>query len=189
MDESHPLQAQSPYAATKIASDMLALSYFRSFELPVVVVRPFNTFGPRQSARAVIPTILGQLLADRPVSLGALDTRRDFTWARDTASGFCAAAESTVSGEVVNLGTGQDHSIGEVAELAARVLGRSLNLVRDERRIRPKLSEVSRLQSDPRKALRLFGWQPASDFADGLRKTADWMMKNRGHYDVGQYAV
>jgi NAD dependent epimerase/dehydratase len=189
MSESHPLHPQSPYAASKVASDMLAISFSLSFEFPAVVVRPFNTFGPRQSARAVIPTILSQLLAGGKVKLGALDTRRDFTFAPDTAEGMRKAAESDVTGEVVNLGTGEDHSIRDVAELCARILGRDLVLEADAERVRPAASEVDRLQSDPSKAARLIGWRPRHSFEEGLRETAAWVERNGHLYNTERYAV
>ena len=189
IDEKHPLQAQSPYAATKIASDQLALSFHRAFEMPVLVVRPFNTFGPRQSARAVIPTILTQLLADRPVRLGSLDTRRDFTLAADTARGFRMAAESSVVGTVVNLGTGKDYSILEVAETAARMLGKPLNLESDPNRIRPSKSEVDRLLSNPAEAKALFGWEFTTSLDEGLRLTAEWLKRNASRYDPTRYTI
>jgi NAD dependent epimerase/dehydratase len=189
MDESHPLHPQSPYAATKVGSDMLAISFSLTFELPAVVVRPFNTYGPRQSARAVIPTILSQLLTGGPVRLGSLDTRRDFTWVGDTADGLRQAAESDVCGEVVNLGSGDDHSIREVAELCARVTGRALRLESEPERMRPPDSEVDCLRSDPGRAKDLFGWTATRPLEEGLRETAGWIDANGERFQVDRYAV
>jgi len=189
IDEDHPLHAQSPYAATKVGADQLALSYHRSFELPVVVVRPFNTYGPRQSTRAVIPTILTQLLAGGPVRLGSLQTRRDLTFVRDTAAGFRAAAESDASGTVLNLGTGVDHSIQDIFELACRVTGRTAELVADQERVRPAGSEVDRLLCDPSRVQTLTGWTHRHSLEEGLTETAAWLERNLDRYRPGQYTV
>ena len=189
IDERHPLQAQSPYAVTKVGADMLALSFHCSFDLPVLVLRPFNTFGPRQSARAVIPTILSQLLSERPVRLGAVDTRRDFTFVRDTALGFRLAAESSCVGEVMNLGTGVDYSIGEVAEQCAALLGRPLRLELDAERLRPPSSEVDRLCADASRARTLIAWAPRHTLAEGLTVTADWIVQNAHRFRPDRYAV
>lgn len=189
MDETHPLHPQSPYAATKVASDMLAISFCLSFGLSAVVVRPFNTYGPRQSARAVIPTILSQLSAGGPVRLGALDTRRDFTWVGDTVAGLRKAAEADVTGEVINLGSGEDRSIREVAELCARITGRQLRLESEAERVRPEQSEVDHLRSDPGRARELIGWAASRPLEDGLRETASWIARNGQRFDVDRYAV
>lgn len=189
IDEDHPLHAQSPYAATKIGADQLALSYSRSFELPVVVVRPFNTYGPRQSSRAVVPTILTQLLAGGPVRLGSLETRRDLTFVRDTAAGFRVVAEASVTGAVLNLGTGVDHSIQEIFDLACRVTGREAELVADLERVRPPGSEVDRLLSDPSRVRALTGWTHEQGLEEGLAETAAWLERNLAHFRPGQYTV
>ena len=167
IDESHPLQAQSPYSASKIGADKLAESFHLSFGLPVVTVRPFNTYGPRQSARAVIPTIISQALTQDVVELGALAPRRDFLYVKDTVAGFVAAAEADgVSGEVLNVGTGQDISIGELATLILSLLEKRTPVVLDETRVRPDASEVDRLQASIVKAEGLIGWRPEVSLAD-----------------------
>lgn len=164
MDESHPLHAQSPYAATKIAADQMALSFFHSFGTPVAVARPFNTFGPRQSTRAVIPTIITQLLGGATtLKLGALSPTRDFLFVRETARGLAAvAASDDTVGEVVNLGTGFEISIQELAELIAQIIGVPAEITQDTLRLRPSTSEVERLCADASKALRLTGWSADS---------------------------
>lgn len=187
MSEEHPLHPQSPYAATKVGADMLALTFHSSHALPVVVVRPFNTYGPRQSQRAVIPTILTQLLDGGPVRLGSLEPRRDLTFVRDTASGLRMAAESNVRGEVVNLGTGRDYSVREIAELAARVTGMPLNLEVDADRVRPEASEVSHLRSDPAQAARKFGWKAQHSLESGLQTTSSWISANRHLFQAERY--
>ncbi|HXF51945.1 MAG TPA: SDR family NAD(P)-dependent oxidoreductase [Dehalococcoidia bacterium] len=190
MDEAHPLQAQSPYAATKIAGDALGESFYRSFETPVVIVRPFNAFGPRQSARAVIPTIIAQALSGSELRLGALDTVRDFTYVEDTARGFLEVARcGACVGEVVNLGTGRGVSIREVVRLVGEALGKELRVVGDERRLRPEKSEVSRLLADASKAERLTGWRPAVSFEEGLRRTIAWVAERLDLYRPQEYAV
>jgi len=190
IDEDHPLHAQSPYAATKVGADQLALSYHRSFALPVVVVRPFNTYGPRQSTRAIVPTILTQLLSGSgPVRLGSLDTRRDLSFVRDTAAGFRAVGESEVAGTVLNLGTGVDHSIQEVFDLACRVTGREADIIVDRERIRPPGSEVDCLLSDPSRVRALTGWTHRQELEGGIAETAAWLERNLGLYRPGQYTV
>ena len=194
--EDHPLQAQSPYSASKIAADQMALSYHRSFDLPVVVIRPFNTFGPRQSARAVIPTIVTQLLAGKDVSLGALHPTRDFCYVADTVAGFVAATVAdSIVGEVVNLGSGFEISIGDLAALLAEIVGAESRVVADETRLRPDKSEVERLLADNAKAALLLGWRPAYAGRDGLSRalasTIDWFRDpaNRARYRAGHYTV
>lgn len=189
--EDHPLQAQSPYAATKIAADQLALSFHRTYGLPVTVLRPFNTYGPRQSTRAVLPTILTQLLAGSgEVRLGALWPRRDLTFVSDTVDGFIKAAEYDAAvGETIQLGTGRDISVGELVELAARMLGVEAKVECDDSRIRPAQSEVQRLLSDPSVAARLLSWRPSVPLEAGLGRTAKWLRSNLGEYKVGQYVV
>jgi NAD dependent epimerase/dehydratase len=176
MTERHVLQAQSPYSATKIAADKLADAYALSFGLPVVVLRPFNTYGPRQSTRAVIPTVLSQLLAGGEVELGNLAPRRDFTYVSDTVAGFMAALDTPgVEGETVHLGTGTDISVGELVELCAEVVGVRAPVRVAEERTRKAGSEVDQLLSDPTRARELLGWAPQVDLAEGLRRTADWL--------------
>lgn len=181
--EGHPLRAQSPYSATKIAADKLCESYAASFDLPVTVLRPFNTYGPRQSTRAVIPTILGQLLAGRTeLRLGSLAPRRDFTYVTDTARAFVLAADAAVDpGTVVQLGTGVAVSVGDVVAAAGRLLGVEPIVVEDEQRVRPDASEVAVLLSDPTLAATVLDWKPEVDFAEGLAATAEWL---RGRGDL-----
>jgi dTDP-glucose 4,6-dehydratase len=190
MDEDHPLQAQSPYSATKIAGDALGVSFHRSFGLPVTIVRPFNAYGPRQSARAVIPTILSQAIAGMTLKLGALDTTRDFTYVADTARGFVAVAESDAAlGEVVNIGSGEEVSIREIVRKAGEIVGRELTVEGDDQRMRPAKSEVSRLHSDSSKADRLAGWRAEISLDDGMRRTADWIREHQDLYRPKEYAV
>jgi len=190
MDEEHPLQAQSPYSATKIAGDALGLSFARAFGVPVTVVRPFNAYGPRQSARAVIPTIITQALTGSALRLGALDTTRDFTFVADTARGFIAVASAEAAvGEVVNVGSGTEVSIGEIVRRVAKIVGRELTVEGDAQRRRPEKSEVSRLLSDSSKAARLAGWTPEVSLDEGLTLTTDWMRDHMGLYRPAEYAV
>jgi len=170
--EEHPVVGQSPYAATKIGADQIALSYYRSFETPVTVLRPFNTYGPRQSARAVIPTIITQLLAGiRPIRLGSLHPTRDFSYVTDVARAFVQAIDADgAMGEVVNVGSGFEVSIGETAEMIAEVLGHDLRVAIDDGRVRPRSSEVERLFADAGKAARLLDWRPTYGGADGFRR-------------------
>jgi dTDP-glucose 4,6-dehydratase len=190
IDEEHPLHPQSPYAATKVGADQLALSYQRSFGTPVTVVRPFNTFGPRQSARAVIPTIIAQALSRSVIELGATHTTRDFLYVEDTVAGMLrAAAADGVEGEVINLGTGIEVSIAEVAERVLRLLDRDVPVSLDEARLRPPDSEVERLIADPGKAKRLLGWEPELDLDEGLRRTIDWITGSLGSYKASIYNV
>ena len=193
MDESHPLKAQSPYAATKTAADQMALSYYRSFGLPVVVVRPFNTYGPRQSARAVIPTIITQLAAGREeIRLGSLAPRRDLTFVTDTAAGLAAAVEADdVAGEVINLGTGEDIAVGELVERIAALMQVSVRCLCDPDRLRPESSEVERLVADNGKAERLLHWRPEVSLDNGLRRTIEWfrMPRSLSCYHPDRYTV
>lgn len=178
--ETHPLNAQSPYAATKIAADQLSLAFHRSFGVPVVVLRPFNTYGPRQSARAVLPTILAQLLhGATAVKLGRLDTRRDLTYVTDTVDGFVrAAAAAGIDGQTIQLGTGTSPSIGEIFEIACKALRKEAKAELDTARLRPDASEVLVLESDPARASELLGWRPTIDLETGLRLHAQWMTQN-----------
>ena len=175
--EDHPLHGQSPYSATKIAADMLCESYARSFSTPVVTLRPFNTYGPRQSARAVIPTILGQLLAGADeVRLGSLDPKRDFTFVADTVDGFVRMAQADLEpGSVVQLGTGRTVTVGDVFQACCEVTGSRAVPVVEEQRVRPERSEVQVLLSDPSRAASLLGWKPEVSLEEGLRRTADWL--------------
>ena len=190
ISESHPLQAQSPYSASKIGADKLAESFYCAYSLPVVTVRPFNTYGPRQSARAVIPTIITQALRGPEVHLGNLEARRDFTYVSDTVNGFLYAARATgVEGRVINLGVGQDFTIGEIANAILRIVDAEGNthgghrIVEDGSRLRPEKSEVMRLISDNRLAKELLGWQPEVNIEEGLRQTVAWI---RGHLELYQ---
>ncbi|MBN2177354.1 MAG: SDR family NAD(P)-dependent oxidoreductase [Demequinaceae bacterium] len=197
MGEDHPLQGQSPYSASKIGADQMVNSFFTSFGLPALILRPFNTFGPRQSARAVIPTIISQLAAGKSkVSLGALSPTRDFTFVPDTVSGFTAALASDAGlGEVVNLGVGFEVSIAETFRIIAEVMGVDAEAVSESERLRPKDSEVERLLSDNSKAKRLFGWEPEysglDGFARGLAETAEWFTQptNLARYRTDAYTV
>lgn len=188
IDESRPMQAQSPYAASKVAADQLVLSYVRSFEFPAVVVRPFNTFGPRQSARAIIPTIACQALAGDVLRLGSLDPKRDLTYVDDTTAGFLAAAQGDGAiGEVFNLGTGRTISIGELAALVCKSLGRDCRIEHDPNRYRPGSSEVLRLESNPEKANRVLGWSASVSLEDGVARTASWIREHINRFKPGVY--
>jgi len=190
IDEEHPLQAQSPYSATKIAGDALGLSFHRSFGMPVTIVRPFNAYGPRQSARAVIPTIISQALAGRTLKLGTLETTRDFTFVEDTARGFAAvAASDDAVGQVVNLGSGTEVSIGDIVAKVGRIVGRELVVAVDDQRVRPQKSEVSRLHADSSKALKLAGWRAEVTLDEGLRRTSEWIQAHLHEYRTEEYAV
>jgi NAD dependent epimerase/dehydratase len=188
--EDHPLHPQSPYAATKVGADQIALSYQRSFGTPVVIVRPFNTYGPRQSARAVIPTIVAQALSREVIELGATDTTRDFLYVGDTADGILRTTTAEgVQGEVINLGTGVEVSIGDVAERVLRLLDCDLPIALDKNRLRPPDSEVERLVADASKAKTLLGWEPETDLDEGLRRTIEWMTGSLGSYKPSIYNV
>ena len=188
IDEAHPLQGQSPYSASKIGADKLAESFFCSYNLPVVTVRPFNTFGPRQTARAVIPTIITQALARSTIRLGNLSTTRDFTYVSDTVHGFLRAAEAeNVEGRVFNLGTGQEVSIGELAKKVIRMVGKPVKIVVDGERLRPETSEVFRLLSDNSLAGECLGWRPEVSLDQGLEQTIAWIQDHLDLYRVGTY--
>ena len=190
MDEAHPVNPQSPYAASKSAADLLALSFHRSYDLPLGVIRPFNIYGPRQSARAVIPSIITQALVKRAVSLGSISPTRDLTFVTDSASGFVAFAEceGTV-GEVVNLGSGGEVSVSQLIEMVSACLNKKIKVVKEKKRIRPGKSEVERLFSDSRKAKALFGWNPKIDIERGVKKTIDWIEKNIDKYKQEIYNI
>lgn len=187
--ETHPLQGQSPYSASKIGADKMCEAYHRSFEVPVVTLRPFNTYGPRQSARAVLPTILMQLIAGKTeIRLGALDPKRDLTFVSDTVEGFIKAAEvEGIEGEVIQLGTGRTVSVGELFELACRVTGVDARVVQDDQRLRPNASEVMVLLSDPRRANELLGWSAAVSLEEGLRRTVEWLRERAALYDADRF--
>ncbi|BAV33512.1 NAD-dependent dehydratase [Sulfuricaulis limicola] len=195
--EEHPLQGQSPYSASKIAADQLAYSFYASFGLPVMIARPFNTYGPRQSARAVIPTIITQIASgQRRLRLGAVTPTRDFNYVQDTVAGFMAALESGNGiGEVVNFGSNFEISIAETARLIAEIMGTEIEIVSDEARLRPQNSEVERLLADNTKAKRLFDWSPAyggrQGFRRGLTETAAWFQDpaNLSGYKADRYNV
>lgn len=191
INEEHPVQAQSPYAATKIAADQLALSFHRSFGLPVVVVRPFNTFGPRQSARAVIPTIITQLVSgSRTIRLGNVSPTRDFNYVRDTVSGILAVGlTDKAEGRVVNIGSGRETSIKELIEEIENVMGRKIEIEQEDVRIRPAHSEVERLLCDNRQAFELAGWTPRYTLEEGLRETIQWFQENSYLYKPGLYNI
>lgn len=188
IDESHPLETQSPYAASKLGADKLMDSFNRSFGLPVTVLRPFNTFGPHQSARAVIPTIISQALAGGPLRLGSLTPRRDMTFVSDTVQGFIAAATAEEAvGRTVQLGTGVDFAIGDIVELVGDILGRRLEVETDAQRLRPPDSEVMRLISDPALAGELMGWHPTVGLKAGLELTLSWIQDNLHTYRIEEY--
>jgi UDP-glucose 4-epimerase len=189
--EDHPLKGQSPYSASKIGADKLCEAYAKSFETPVVVLRPFNTYGPRQSARAVLPTILIQLLSGKDVvALGSLAPRRDFTYVADTVDAFVRAASADLDpGEVIQLGTGRSYSVRELVELCCGVLGVEATIREDERRTRPAASEVQVLMSDPTLAHQRLGWTASTAMEDGVRMTAEWLRSWMGRYDPDAYAT
>ena len=190
IDEEHPLQGQSPYSASKIGADKMAESYYRSFDTPVVTVRPFNTFGPRQSARAFIPTIISQALARDTIRLGALDPQRDMTFVSDTVEGFIAAALAPgIEGETINLGTGETHTIGHFASRILELMGASKPIEHDAARVRPSKSEVGRLVSDNGKARERLGWEPRIGVDEGLRRTIEFVSANQRLYDPERYSV
>ena len=189
IDEKHPYQGQSPYSATKIGADRLAESFYRSFDLPVTIVRPFNTYGPRQSARAVIPTIITQLLAGKTeIKLGSLTPTRDFNYVKDTAAGFMALGDCEAAiGQEVNIATGEEHSIGDLANELIRQINPEAKIVCDEQRLRPENSEVNRLLGDASKMRALTGWKPAYTFEQGLAATIEFLRGNMERYKPDVY--
>jgi NAD dependent epimerase/dehydratase len=191
IDEEHPLQPQSPYSASKIGADMLALSFHHSFEFPVAVVRPFNTYGPRQSARAVIPAVLGQIYSgSHEIQVGATSPKRDFNFVTDTAAGFMAVADcDRALGEVVNVGSGREIAIGDLIDLMIEVSGRDVRAVRAPERIRPAGSEVDRLMCDNRRAAEWADWHPEVSLEEGLRRTAEWIEQNLSAVEARRYQV
>ena len=191
MDEKHPFQGQSPYSATKIGADRLAESFYRSFQLPVSIVRPFNTFGPRQSARAVIPTIITQLLAGKEkIHLGSLTPTRDFNYVKDTVNGFIKIYESEKTiGEEINIATQHEISIGELAEELIRQINPNAKIVCDEERLRPEKSEVNRLLGSNKKIKELTDWKPIYSFEEGLSETISFFKDNMDKYKPDIYNI
>lgn len=193
IDEDHPFQGQSPYSATKIGADRLAESFYRSFELPVTIVRPFNTFGPRQSARAIIPTIITQLLNGfTEIKLGNLLPTRDFVYVQDTVNGFIKIAESPgAAGEEINIATGKEISIGELASVLIKNINPRAKIVSEDQRIRPEKSEVNSLCGSNKKIRQLTGWEPKYSFEEGIKKTIEWFRNpdNIKNYKPGIYNV
>lgn len=191
IDEKHPMQGQSPYSATKIGADKIAESYFLSFGLPVCIFRPFNTFGPRQSTRAVIPTIISQVLSDSPeIRLGSLDPVRDMLYVKDTARGYMMAAlADNTSGEVVSVGTGRGVTIGEIVEMVQKICGTNKPVIEENQRIRPEKSEVMKLICDYSKAQSLFAWEPQFSLEQGLSNAVEFMRVNKPEIGPSVYAV
>ena len=191
MDEKHPLQGQSPYSASKIGADMVAESFYRSFGLPVTIIRPFNTFGPRQSARAVIPTIITQALTPvAQIVLGSIYPTRDYTYVEDVVNAFIEAAVSQDSiGETINIGSGSDISIGDIAKQVMSILGVDKPIALDSKRVRPVNSEVERLCCDNTKARQLLDWEPRISLEEGLRRTIQWFAANPGSYKPDIYNI
>jgi len=190
ISEDHPLIGQSPYSASKIAADKIAESFYLSFELPVVTARPFNTFGPRQTARAVIPTIISQVLSGaKSLKLGSLTPTRDFNYVSDTANGMALLAlAKSAEGEAVNIGSGNEWSIKETVEMIMDITESNIEIISDESRIRPEKSEVNRLIADNSKIKSLTTWEDQIAFRDGLEKTVNWIEKNMKYFDINDYA-
>ena len=190
IDENHPLQGQSPYSASKIGADKIAESFYRSFDLPVAIIRPFNTYGPRQSARAVIPTIITQALTRNKVYLGSLHPTRDYTFVEDIVKAFIKVAESPNSvGEVINVGSNFEISIGELARKIISIIGKNIEIITDPKRIRPEKSEVERLRCDNTKARKLLGWKPKITLDEGLKKTIEWISDHIDLYKPHIYNI
>jgi dTDP-glucose 4,6-dehydratase len=190
IDENHPLQGQSPYSASKIGADKMAEAFHLSFDLPVVTLRPFNTFGPRQSARAVIPTIIAQCLSDNVIHLGNIHPTRDLNYVSNTVEGFIlASTKKNAIGHTINLGSGREISIGNLVYLIGKFLKKEIQIHIKEERIRPQRSEVDRLLASNKLAKELLDWVPEVDLEDGLVKTIDWIKKNENRYQVGKYVI
>ncbi|WP_367923965.1 NAD-dependent 4,6-dehydratase LegB [uncultured Ruthenibacterium sp.] len=191
IDEHHPFQGQSPYSATKIGADRLAESFYRSFELPVTIVRPFNTYGPRQSGRAVIPTIITQLLSGaKELKLGSLTPTRDFNYVKDTAAGFMAIADCEAAvGQEINIATGKEISIGDLANELIRQINPEAKIVCESERLRPEKSEVNRLLGDSTKLRQMTGWKPAYTFEEGLAETIAWIREHMDAFRTGVYSL
>ncbi|MFA6434764.1 MAG: GDP-mannose 4,6-dehydratase [Elusimicrobiales bacterium] len=190
IDESHPLQAQSPYSASKIAADKVAEAFCKTYGMPVATIRPFNTYGPRQSDRAIIPTIIIQALKKKEIKLGSCAPRRDLTYVSDTVEGFIKIAQSPRStGQVINIGTGKDISIGELAKTILSLMGKDLKITAAAQRKRPQKSEVMRLLCDNKKAKELIGWEPKVSLETGLKKTIDWIKDHPEYYNPDKYQI
>ncbi|ACA56461.1 MULTISPECIES: NAD-dependent 4,6-dehydratase LegB [Clostridium] len=191
IDEKHPMQGQSPYSASKIAADKMAESFYRSFNLPVAIIRPFNTYGPRQSARAVIPTIISQILEGKTeIKLGSLSPTRDFNYVKDTAEAFIKVAESDKTiGQVINAGSNYEISIGDTVKKIINIMGNDVKILCDEERIRPEKSEVNRLWADNRKIKELTSWNPRYNLDDGLKETIEWIRNNMKYFKTDIYNV
>lgn len=190
IDEKHPLQGQSPYSASKIGADKIAESFYLSFNTPIVTIRPFNTFGPRQSARAIIPTIISQIFAKQEIVLGNLLPTRDLNYVANTVDGFIKAATMPdVIGKTINLGSGKEISIGDLAALIAKLMNAEIDISIDEQRIRPKGSEVERLLADNTQARQLLGWEPIINLEEGLQKTINWIKDNNEQYRPETYTI
>lgn len=180
IDEKHPLQGQSPYSASKIGADKIAESFYCAFDLPVATIRPFNTYGPRQSTRAIIPTIITQAIQQETIKLGSLFPTRDYTYVKDTVNGFIKVAESDRSiGEVINIGSNFEVSMGDLAGKISSLLDKKIDIIQDSSRVRPQKSEVQRLWCDNAKARRLLNWEPQVSLDEGLQETIDWIRENK----------
>ena len=190
ISEKHPKQPQSPYSASKIAADAIALSFYSAFDLPVAIVRPFNTYGPRQSDRAIIPTLISQAITKQVIEIGNTKPTRDFTYVTDTVEGFIQIAESDKCiGQEINLGSGREVSIGELSEKIAALCGRKVQITQSKERFRPSKSEVERLLADTSKAKELTSWRPNVDFEQGLKLTIDWVRENLAMYEPDAYQI
>lgn len=191
IDEKHPMQGQSPYSASKISADKMAESYYNSFDLPVATIRPFNTYGPRQSARAVIPTIISQILAGKKeIKLGSLTPTRDFNYVKDTADAFIKIAESDKTvGQVINAGTNHEISIGDLVKKIIKLTGEDVKIICDDERLRPEKSEVNRLLADNTKIKNITTWSPQYTLDEGLKETIDWINNNLKHFKTDIYNI
>ncbi len=190
MDEKHPLDCQSPYAASKVGADKIVESFYKSFDLPASIIRPFNCYGPRQSARAVIPTIISQALKNKEIHIGSTFPTRDYTYCTDTVDAMAAMANSEKTiGEVVNAGSGFEISIKEIIEKLFEIIGNKLSIIHDNERTRPEKSEVDRLFCDNTKAKKLMGWENKISFDEGLRMTVDWIREHLDFYDTDRYVI
>lgn len=190
IDEKHPLQGQSPYSASKIGADKIVESFYASYDLPVTTIRPFNIYGPRQSDRAVIPTIITQALTQREVHLGSITPTRDFNYVSDTVDALIKIAEiDNVIGQTFNIGSGKEISIGELADRIAAILHKEIKVIKDERRLRPEKSEVQRLCADSSLAQKTFGWVPKVSLDEGLQRTINWISSNLDKYNIGKYVI
>lgn len=191
IDEKHPMQGQSPYSASKIGADKMAESFYKSFNIPIATIRPFNTYGPRQSARAVIPTIISQILdGKKEIKLGSLTPTRDFNYVKDTAEAFVKMAESdNVIGEVINAGSNYEISIGDTVKKIIDIIGIDVKILSDDQRIRPDKSEVNRLWADNTKIKELTGWEPRYSIDDGLKETIEWIKNNLKYFKTDIYNV